>query len=654
MILQFLKKKLTEFRAKVKRDRVIKYVTAQLRIAHASELANLPVSEWPLTRDRQAREIAAASDGKMNIVDRRSWPLPFLPSSVTRLQQPILKPVPSNIRRFSKTPVPRRAINLIKNSIIALDWDVVPETGTAADADDDTLSRMAVAKKSFRHPNNTQSFQSLLEAGIEDMLVLGAMSIEPQLTNSDIRPFKMWNVDTASIKFFPNWTEENSDEPKYAQVIGQRTNEDAVIFYDDELLYIKDNESTDSPFGYGKCEVAYREILALIGVQATSTKIGSDQSPKTWLWWESGEAPQNIDLIRRNLTNTFEGQASVPLVQGIKKPIVVETPGATSDDMHLPWQEMLIRMVANGFDLSAMSLGIEHDVNRAVGQVLDDKDFRSGVVPIAIKIAEHFTRFILHKKLGWYDLRFEFLNIDDPDSETKMDIQGKMYTTNAQTPNGIRQEMGYPPLPSPYADLTQAEMQLVIVAAQALVQGQNADKQFQHQQQLQQQQMNYSSEQDDMESNAAPPLGLPTVLRLPKLLLPKPNMPGYKVSSTDIANMSLRQFQAAMNDGSIPPDVDSLMDDMENQSPGILIQLYPEVKEYLDILKQEQQQKTKKNKTKLSKKSLDTQQVRYKKQKHIPVESEKENAVDDTKFTDKSLRDKRKMKNLPRIEGGRE
>src|SRR5690242_5856587 len=93
-------------------------IVKQLKVVHASELLLAPQNEWPLIRSHQRQEIFAVASGEMDIVDRRSWAYPFLPEALHRLNQPVLKATPYNLRRFSETPIPRRAINLIKNAML--------------------------------------------------------------------------------------------------------------------------------------------------------------------------------------------------------------------------------------------------------------------------------------------------------------------------------------------------------------------------------------------------------------------------------------------------------------------------------------------------------------------------------------------------------
>lgn len=664
-----------------------KVVIDTLRIAHAAELANIPGEMWPLTKEKHALQIEAVRDGKLDIIDRRSWQWPYLPSSISRIKQPLIKLTPFNLYRFSQTPVARRAINLIKYSVVALKWDIIPLEDSEALPDQE--ERIAAAKRAFKHPNNTESFQSFNEAGIEDMCISGAMTIEPQLTPDPDRPVKMWNVDTTTIRIFPTWTESDPDSPRYAQMTGLKGERGAILFLDNELLYIKDNPSVKTPFGTGKMEVAFQSVTSFLGVQDMAGRSGSDQTHRTWLWWTQGSAPYNTEILRRHLTNDIEGQGKINIMQGMPKPDVIDIAVTQPEDLLLEWQEMLIRMIANAFDLSPLALGIEKDVNRSTGEVLDDKDFHSAVVPIAVRLAEAYTRSILHRKLGYTDIGFVFLNLDDPDITTKMVQLSQLFAMNAITSNGVLKSLGLKPLHSPYADLTQFEQILVSMEATSQLADQQAanasqrqsdmqDKQMQQQQDMYEQQ--YQDQQDpDNVSNQPPPQAAqpastethivkkgatpasgsktttpktPAVgpkkpaisgsakgitppktpkltptkpVPMPKLTLPKlAKMPiaGSKYSAAEIAAMNLDEITAAMDNGSIPKNSGQLQQSMEQQQPGILMQMAPEVAKYLEVLKELEEEEEAKNEQKPTSKAKDMQVKRFKKQKHKPTDVE--------------------------------
>lgn len=602
--------------------------------AHAQELRETPANQWPYVMARQHGELAAVRAGKLDAaassVERKSWSWPFLPASVNRLSVPLIKSTPYNLRRMSRTPVPRRAINLIKGAVISQTWDIVPVDDIDPIDGEDTEEqgeRIKIARKIFNHPNLQDSFQQFIEMGLEDQLVLGAFPAELQLTLDPERPLQMWIVNVESIRVFASWQESTPDMPHYAQMTGLKGERGAVLFYDDEMLYVRDNPSSDNPFGLGKMEVAFMSINDLLGVQGMAGRAGADQVHKTWLWWEAPQSDSAYQIVRRHIQNEMEGQAKVSIIGGMKKPEVVEITPVNEADLLLHWQEMLIRMTANAFDMSAMSLGVEHDVNRAVGEVLDDKDFRSAVVPMAKRLQEAFTRKILHNKLGWYDLQFRFSNLDDPDAQTKIEMNAKLYSMNAVTPNDVLRNMGRKVLDSalhPFADLTQFECMLLNIQAMETSQNNMADAGVQRQfkvQQMQQEllpapqgpqgpggyQQSPGGGQGPQSPSGGPQQGLekvtpgsmskggqppsPKALSLPKFPIAS-SASGKRYSAKQLAQLPLNQIQDVWQFNAFTAV--ELLSAMDEQEPGILETLTDDVKQFFDERLQEEHNKPKK------------------------------------------------------------
>src|SRR6185437_6944928 len=84
----------------------------------------------------------------------------------------------------------------------------------------------------------------------------------------------------------------------------------------------------------------------------------------------------------------------------------------TDADLRLQWQEFLLRIIADAFDLPPQSLGLERDVNRSTAAEMSDQAFRQAIVPTARLFAEYLTRDAIGKKLGWHDLEFVFTDVD--------------------------------------------------------------------------------------------------------------------------------------------------------------------------------------------------------------------------------------------------
>ena len=559
-----------------------------------------PVQNWPLLKAQQAQQIREVRAGNLQIVDRKSWQFPYLPASVQRLSMPVAKSSPYNLRRFGRTPIARRAINLIKNSITSQPWDVRPIENAGEDTADDREWRIRVAKSCLRHPNKVDSVQSWLEQGIEDMCTLGAFASEIRMTVDPERPFKLWCVDVSTVRIFVSWSESTPDLPHYAQMTGLQGERGAILFYDDEMLYIRDNPATDNPFGLGKLEVSFQSLNDLLGVQRMAGMAGADTVHKSWLWWEQPQTDAAYQIVRRHIQNELEGQAKVSIIGGMKKPDVLEIQPVQIEDLLLPWQEMLIRVVANGFDISAMALNITNDVNRAVGQVLDDKDFRSAVVPMAKRLQEGITRKIIHERLGWYDLEFVFLNLDDPDLETKTDMYARMYSGNALVPNEWREGMGMQPLDSVFADLTQFEAMMLNMELMAKLQSGAFGGGQQQQGQMgpgggqggQRQGGGYGG------GGGVAPVSQGGIARggqveSPRpLMLPKFPVAGSKWNAKQIAQMPVNDLSDRVNGGELP-EPKKLLRDMTAQDPTILDQMSDEVRQYFEDRLNEQEKEEK-------------------------------------------------------------
>src|ERR1019366_9278320 len=151
------------------------------------------------------------------------------------------KPTPANLRRFAETPVARRAINVIKDRIVGMRWRIQPRRGRGLEQIPDGARRVQVLTENFEAPNPDDSFRSLLEQVLEDVIVGGFGAIELdrvegwQLPTAEMGrrdavptaggtpalrgPLVMWPVDGATIRIMTDW-DGRPDSPRYAQVTG--------------------------------------------------------------------------------------------------------------------------------------------------------------------------------------------------------------------------------------------------------------------------------------------------------------------------------------------------------------------------------------------------------------------------------------------------
>src|SRR3954471_8680463 len=168
--------------------------------------------------------------------ERKTRPLPTIFTGYGGRGQGLPKPTPANLRRFAETPVARKAINTIKDRVAGMSWRIQPKNGRALADVADGARRIQLLTDNLDLPNPEDSFRSLIEQVLEDVLVGGFGAIEVQLSGDAERPLHLWPVDGATIRLRGDWDGE-PDSPKYAQSTGRPGPEGTVPLNDDELMY---------------------------------------------------------------------------------------------------------------------------------------------------------------------------------------------------------------------------------------------------------------------------------------------------------------------------------------------------------------------------------------------------------------------------------
>jgi len=435
------------------------------------------------------------------------------------------KATPYNLRRFSETPIARRAINCIKDRIAGMRWRVQPRQGLALEALPYGPERVRILTSNFASPNPDDSFRSLAEQVLEDIIVGGYGAIEVQrnpawseaemhasaregqnphppakgtgrmgqpqgsgqnphpvaqnttrvgqpqagenshysldlgrighpclgqLSDSlrsgtgeapaptQALPLVMWAVDGASIRMNLEWDGSPASD-RYVQIQDQSNSK--VELADDELIYIRLNPRTHTPFGLGRLEVAFETINSFLGAHRYASRLASNSVVQYALWLQD-LTPEHHERLIRWWQDEIEGTGKVPILSVESKPEVLRFGGGTDADLRLQWQEFLLRVVASAFDLPPLYLGVERDVNRSTAEEMNDLAFRQAVVPTARLLAEALTRGAISKKLGWDDLEFVFADVDTSDPMEEAQIQEILLRNGVLTVNEVRRMRG--------------------------------------------------------------------------------------------------------------------------------------------------------------------------------------------------------------------
>ena len=380
------------------------------------------------------------------IAKRQTLALPSILTPYRTSSNALPKPTPVNLRRFAETPLVRRAINVLKDRIASLDWQVRLKRGFSLADVPDAAERGGILRRSLQEPNAADSFRTLVEQALEDALVGGFGAIEMELTGDAQRPFELWAVDGATIQINPNW-DGSADSIRYAQTTGLPGSNAQISLRDDQLIYMRMNPRSHTPFGLGPLEVAFETVNSFLAAHRFAGNLASNAVVQYALWLNETTPTEHERLIRW-WQDEIEGTGRVPLLSTEQKPEVLRFASGTDADLRLNWQTFLIRMIANAFSLPPMLLGLEQDVNRTTAAEQSDEAFRSAVVPLAKLLAEHLTRDLFAKKLGWREFEFVFNELDAPDELTELQIQTQLLAAGVLTVNEVRSMRGLAPYPA--------------------------------------------------------------------------------------------------------------------------------------------------------------------------------------------------------------
>jgi HK97 family phage portal protein len=375
---------------------------------------------------------------------RRTLALPSIVSPVHFPGRHLPKPTPMNLRRFAETPVVRRAINVIKDRIAAMDWQVRIRRGVHPDDVTLPARKLSALRRTLEEPNPADSFRTLMEQAIEDALTGGYGAIEMEPTGDPDRPAMLWPVDGASIRINAKW-DGQEDTPRYAQAVAGQLESSAIELRDNQLIYIRMNPRSFTPFGLGPLEVAFETVNQFLSAHRFAGKLAANSVAQYALWLNEATPAQHDRLIRW-WQDEIEGTGRVPLISTEQKPEVLRFAQGTDADMRLAWQEFLIRMVANAFGLSPLMLGLENDVNQSTASEMADEAFRGAISPLAILLAQHISRDLFGKCIGWREFEFVFNELNARDEMTELTVQVQLLQAGVLTVNEVRAMRGLGPL----------------------------------------------------------------------------------------------------------------------------------------------------------------------------------------------------------------
>src|ERR1700749_1009439 len=109
------------------------------------------------------QRLAGVEAGDAGIGERKTAMLPSILSPYNPAgrggQNALPKPTAANLRKFAETPVVRRAINVVKDKIASMDWQVRVRRGYSDGMVEDADARMKVLRRCLEEPNTADALR---------------------------------------------------------------------------------------------------------------------------------------------------------------------------------------------------------------------------------------------------------------------------------------------------------------------------------------------------------------------------------------------------------------------------------------------------------------------------------------------------------------
>ena len=361
-----------------------------------------------------------------------------------------------NLRQFSRSAIPHRAISLIRDGVMAQNWRIVP-----ANAGDKRSYKTYIkaVENVIKHPNETDDYRAFWGQVVTESLIGDNGAAEVVFTGDPLQPMKLYPVNGFALEYV-NGFFTNPEYPRFVQIIeGSKR----AYLCDKDCIYIQHMKTTDSPYGFSPLEAAFRQLNSLFDTEEYAYQQASNAIPKNALNLGEGVSQNDLTAFRKYFDEEVRGQGKTAIIGGGKGSSALKIGANGDSELFLEWQKHLITIIALCFNVDPKKLGQGSNTDRSTVEEQNESMLNEAIRPYCLLIQDEINKKILGR-LGLSDvLRFEFVMDDTLDQKQKVHtMHTEQWNNNGVTLREYRNMLGLPDIDSPYNDMTQAEMKAAI------------------------------------------------------------------------------------------------------------------------------------------------------------------------------------------------
>lgn len=338
----------------------------------------------------------------------------------------------------------RTAINRRKRQVGMATWRIVRRDDPHAKPDPAVVD--AVQKLLDEVNPKKESFRSLLDQVIEDILVLDAGCIEKEKTLGG-QLLHLYAVNGASIAPDPDWDGTDPRAIRYRQY--DKDGKLAAQLRNDQLIYMMMNPSTHRIVGWSPLETLFRVVRAQLFAEDYDYEMIQQNAPNVAIYLGAGITNQQREQYAEYWDAEIAGQNAIAFMNNANPdskdgPKVLKLRDDTFGD-RMGYKKWLATLTAACFEMDLTVFNLTADIQKSLGNTLTART-DEGANGLASGVAEYLTREVVWEIDPLRRHKFEFDDLNQRDEMAQTKIDDFNVRNGTATINEVRQTRGLPPV----------------------------------------------------------------------------------------------------------------------------------------------------------------------------------------------------------------
>lgn len=359
------------------------------------------------------------------------------------------------LRNLSREPIIRKAITIVQDTLVRQPYvvDVIGGRGKYTKS-------VATVTNIIEHPNIIDNKETFFKRLIDDALVLDAMVVEVSRSKSPTHPIYLYAVDGSTVKKLAPIDYTNENAYRYVQ----EQNDGSKYFTAKQVAYLQKSYFTYNSYGFSPVQQSYNYVQYYLDAIEQASGRASNSTADFIISLGENVTEEERASFCEYMANEIEGKhGRIPVAAGTKDLKTEQLKALGNDGLYIDWQLRLTQIVAMSFGLPPERIGIVIPNDRFTHNDQEATMIQELIRPYGSMIETLINCYVIEPMGLGGILKFRFIYEDSEAQKGKKStrLQGE-YAKGLITENEFREEMGYEPSNSKYADVTYPEKTIML------------------------------------------------------------------------------------------------------------------------------------------------------------------------------------------------